>query len=212
MAWKRIDKDLFFFIYCNDVLIPKRALVVLSVLRVSASIFVLFLLCVEAFFVASVWKRADSTHHLKGHDGDDDSKTFFLSYPRKKKKNFIPDRVRLLWFFFFHFMFLSIFIIGRRKIINNKQKRKKKGKNRQKKFWAVAPCVRFLGAKKEKERKCVSLSSSFLNSLGTYSSDWYTNSWRRLCLITILILILFWMEMVRARCRVPPYRDRPFLL
>lgn len=107
-------------------------------------------------------------------------------------------------FFFFHFMFFIYFYYWRRrrkKIINNKES-------------GPSPLRAFPRCQKKREKKCVSLSSSFFFfstrlRLGTYSSStWCPNSWRRPCLITILILILFWMEMVRARCRVPPYRDR----
>lgn len=183
--------SIFFFIIVmeNDVLIPKRAAALVGF--VSCGKFSNLLCC-----LASVWKRADSTHHLKGHN--DDSKLFY--FPSK----FFFFFLTAFEFFFFHFMFFIYFYYWRRrrkKIINNKES-------------GPSPLRAFPRCQKKREKKCVSLSSSFFFfstrlRLGTYSSStWCPNSWRRPCLITILILILFWMEMVRARCRVPPYRDR----
>jgi hypothetical protein len=101
MAWKenQIRGSLFFFFIIvmeNDVLIPKRAAALVGF--VSCGKFSNLLCC-----LASVWKRADNTHHLKGHNDDSKlfyfpSKFFFSSWPR-------------LNFFFFISCFSSIFII-----------------------------------------------------------------------------------------------------
>ena len=130
MAWNRIRQGSLFYIYCDGTTCWFRN--VPSLDCQCARDF-------RIFCLASVWKRADSTHHLKGHDDSMlfffPSKILFRSWPRS-----IP-------FFSFHFMFFIYFYYWRReekKIINNKPKKKNKVR---------APCVRFLGAKKKKKKK-----------------------------------------------------------